>query len=213
MTDPPYRDGRRGGDPDGDSAQPPPYGQQPPHGRPGPWRQQPGRVPHGATQPYARPPGGFGQPLPPPQQHWATPPSAAGPYGSPAGAMPSSGVPGYGPPGDGGPPSGPTPARRGPRRGVLAVLAVLAVVVLGSIAVLATTSGPTVLSRGAVERDVAVQFEQREGVAVDLECAEEMTVEQGATYECTGVTADEERITLRIEITDEDGARYTWTEP
>ncbi|WP_347056829.1 DUF4333 domain-containing protein [Blastococcus sp. HT6-30] len=213
MTDPPYRDGRRGGDPDGGPAQPPPYGQQPPYGRPGPWRQQPGSVPHGATQPYARPPGGSGQPLPPPQQHWATPPGAAGPYGFPAGATPSSGVPGYGPPGDGGPPSDPTPARRGPRRGVLAVLALLAVVVLGSIAVLATTSGPTVLSRGAVERDVAVQFEQREGVAVDLECAEEMTVEQGATYECTGVTSDDERITLRIEITDEDGARYTWSEP
>ena len=73
--------------------------------------------------------------------------------------------------------------------------------------------GPTALSRTAVERDVAVQFEQREGVAVDLECAEEMAVEQGATYECTGVTADDEQITLQLEITDEDGARYTWAEP
>lgn len=78
---------------------------------------------------------------------------------------------------------------------------------------LATTSGPTVLDRTAVERDVAAQFEQREGVAVDLDCAEEMTVEDGATYECAGVTADDEEITLRIEITDPEGVRYTWSEP
>ena len=68
------------------------------------------------------------------------------------------------------------------------------------------------LSRSAVEQDVAEQFEQREGVAVDLECAEEMPVEAGATYECSGITADDEEVLLRIEITDEDG-RYTWSEP
>jgi hypothetical protein len=63
-----------------------------------------------------------------------------------------------------------------------------------------------------VERDVAEQFEQREGVAVELDCTEEMTVTDGATYECSGVTADDEEVTLRIEITDAEDARYTWAE-
>jgi hypothetical protein len=79
--------------------------------------------------------------------------------------------------------------------------------------VLALTTGRTVLARSAVEEDVAEQFEQREGVAVDLDCAEEMTVEEGAVYECSGVTSDDEEVTLRIEITDADGGRYTWSEP
>ena len=40
-----------------------------------------------------------------------------------------------------------------------------------------------------------------------------MTVDAGATYECTGTTADGEDVTLQIPITDEDSAAYTWTEP
>lgn len=202
MTDPPYPDGRSGEVPDGPVPDP---GGHPSHGQP---------PPHGATQPYPRPPGGFGQPVLPPQTwgrpQWGAAPPSAQQYG---GAAPSYGGPGYGAPGHPGPPfgpPGPPPARRGPRWGLLAALAAVAVVV---VAVLATTAGPTALSRTAVERDVAVQFEQREGVAVDLECAEEMPVERGARYECTGMTADDEQITLQLEITDEDGARYTWTEP
>jgi hypothetical protein len=70
-----------------------------------------------------------------------------------------------------------------------------------------------VLDRRAVERDVSAQFEQREGVAVDLDCTEGMKVRTGASYECTGVTDDEESVTLRITITDEKSAAYTWTEP
>jgi hypothetical protein len=73
--------------------------------------------------------------------------------------------------------------------------------------------GGTVLDRAAVERDVAQQFQQREGVAIDLSCAEEMKVREGATYDCTGTTADGEDVSLRIAITDEDSAAYTWTEP
>jgi len=64
-----------------------------------------------------------------------------------------------------------------------------------------------------VERDVAAQFEEREGVAIDLSCDEEMRVRAGDTYECTGETADGEEVTLEITITDEDSAAYTWTEP
>ncbi|WP_158657514.1 DUF4333 domain-containing protein [Blastococcus saxobsidens] len=121
--------------------------------------------------------------------------------------MPGYGVPGYGHPGYG----APQPARRS-RRGLVLGLLLLAAVAVVSV-LLATTGGSTVLSRSAVEQDVADQFEQREGVAVDLECAEEMTVDDGATYDCTGVTEDEEEVTLRIEITDPEEARYTWSEP
>ena len=79
--------------------------------------------------------------------------------------------------------------------------------------VLANVMGPTVLDRAAVERDVAAQFEQREGVAIDLTCDEEMRVETGESYPCTGVTADGEEVELQITITDENFAEYTWTEP
>jgi len=72
--------------------------------------------------------------------------------------------------------------------------------------------GDTVLDTGAVEEAVAEQFERREGVAVELTCDDEMQVEQGAAYECTGTTADDEPVTLRIVITDEDTAAYTWEE-
>jgi hypothetical protein len=92
------------------------------------------------------------------------------------------------------------------------VTAGLLVLIAGAV-VLALSLSSTVLDRNAVERDVAAQFEEREGVAIDLDCAEEMKVESGATYECTGTTADGEDVALRIAITDEDTAAYTWTEP
>ena len=49
-----------------------------------------------------------------------------------------------------------------------------------------------------VERDVAAQFEHREGVAIDLDCAGRMKVRTGASYTCTGVTAKDESVTLKI---------------
>jgi hypothetical protein len=88
---------------------------------------------------------------------------------------------------------------------VPAVLLLLAVV-------LARLFADTVLDPERVEADVAAQFEQREGVAIDLTCDDEMQVEQGADYECTGTTADGEEVTLRIVITDEADASYTWEE-
>jgi hypothetical protein len=90
-----------------------------------------------------------------------------------------------------------------------AVLLLLAVLVV----VLAMTLGPTVLDRAAVERDVAAQFEELEGVAIDLNCPDEMRVESGAEYTCTGRTAEGEEVTIAIAITDPpDDAEYTWTE-
>ncbi|MGY1717726.1 DUF4333 domain-containing protein [Blastococcus sp. SYSU DS0552] len=216
MTHPPHGEHSSGDAPGGDRPAPPqqpwgppawPHGQAPAgYGRPG------------DTRPYGAPP--FGQaPYGQPPQH--RPPGAGG-YGPPRYGQPPHGQPQYGPPAQYGPPgaSGSRPPQyalarppaRTTRTGLLVGLLVLAAVLVGGV-VLASTTGPTVLSRSAVERDVAEQFEQREGVAVDLDCDQEMRVEEGATYACIGVTADDEEITLRIEITDAEGARYTWSEP
>jgi hypothetical protein len=69
-----------------------------------------------------------------------------------------------------------------------------------------------VLNRSAVQRDVAQQFEQHEGVAIQLSCDRNMKLVQGATYACSGTTADGENVKLQIRITDADKAEYTWSE-
>jgi hypothetical protein len=97
--------------------------------------------------------------------------------------------------------------------GLIAAVTVGLLVLMAVGVVLAMSLSSTVLDRNAVQTDVAAQFEEREGVAVELECEEEMKVETDATYECTGTTADGEDVTLQIAITDADSAAYTWTEP
>jgi hypothetical protein len=87
----------------------------------------------------------------------------------------------------------------------------IALAVAGAAALLVYVLSSTILDRGAVERDVAAQFEEREGVALDLDCPKRMFVEPGRDYECEGTTADGEEVEIRITITDEDGA-YTWGE-
>jgi hypothetical protein len=71
--------------------------------------------------------------------------------------------------------------------------------------------GSTRLDPKAVERDVAAQYEQREGVTIGLSCDQKMAVEDGKTYECDGTTAAGEQLTITITITDEDGD-YTWSD-
>lgn len=175
-------------DPDRHPTQPVPSFERP---------QQPGAPWPGMTQPYgpARP--GYGQPQPYGQQ----------PYGRPQ----PYGQPGFGVP-------GPDPYwQRAPaqksRVGLIAVVTAVIVLAIAGVVVLVMALQTTVLDRAAVERDVAAQFQEREGVAVELSCEDEMTVQSGSTYECTGTTADDEDLTLRIRIEDEDSAAYTWTEP
>ncbi|GAB3197440.1 hypothetical protein GCM10027261_22570 [Geodermatophilus arenarius] len=76
--------------------------------------------------------------------------------------------------------------------------------------VLPIVLGQDVLDRAQAESDIAQQFEETFGVAVDVSCDDEMVVEDGATYECTGTTDDGEDVTLQIAITDADEAAYTW---
>jgi hypothetical protein len=173
---------------------PGPYGQQPPpgqyggspapggYGSPGQYGASPGYGPPGQ---YA-PPGGYGQP---------------GQYGAP---------PGYGQPGQYGGWEQPPPAPRKRRFGILFVLLVIALVIGLAVTLPARLSG-TRLDPRAVQRDVAAQFQQREGVALDLRCDQQMTVQPGRTYQCTGTTADGARVGITIAITSKDGD-YTWSD-
>jgi hypothetical protein len=57
---------------------------------------------------------------------------------------------------------------------------------------------------------VAAQYQQEVGVAVRLTCEDGMALVDGATYSCTGVTADGEPVHLTLRTTDARTARYTW---
>jgi Domain of unknown function (DUF4333) len=195
------------------------YGQAAPppgtpfHGPPGqPFHGPPGTAggpPYGTPQ-YGAPqygPPQYGPPqYGPPGQAYGQPPSGQQvPYGYPAYGPPAYGPPAYGQP------TG-APARKS-KAGLIAAVIGGALLLVAAAVALVLTLQTTVLDRTAVERDVAAQFEEREGVAVDLSCADEMQVDEGATYECTGTTDQGEEITLRIAITDEQEAAYTWGAP
>ncbi|MBB3084272.1 DUF4333 domain-containing protein [Geodermatophilus sabuli] len=216
MTNPP-----QGGGPPGQYGQPGPYGQ--PGGQPPPQPGGHGQAPQ-QPGPYG-PPGGYGQPGPYGPAGYAQPgPYGQPPYGAPGYGQPQYGQPAYGQPqyaqpqygqlpygqpGD----HGPSPLQpRKARTGLVVGLVALAIVVIALAVVLPLTLGSQVLDRGAVEDDVAEQFEQAHGVGLDLSCDDEMTVEEGATYDCSGTTSDGEEVTVRIAITDEDSAAYTWDE-
>jgi hypothetical protein len=210
----------------------PPYGQGQPYGQarypapqygqqPSPYGQQPGGQQYGQQygQPqypapqYGQHPQQYGQPHPG-QQAYGQPQYPApqygqqGQYGQPAyGQYGQAQFPGQPPAGWGQPPA---PARRRPRRltlllGVLALaLLVVAAVLLGS------GLGGTRLDPESVQRDVAQQFEELEGVSLDLTCDEDMTVAPGRSYQCRGRTADDEQVTVTLRLTDDEGA-YTWS--
>jgi hypothetical protein len=212
MTTPPQGSDERG-EPGGpaDPLYGRPYGEPPrpepgsEYGRP----QQPYGPPGYGPAPHGQPPYGqapYGQPAygPPPQGR----PYGPQPYSSqPYGPQPQPyGPAGYPPPDHGQPPR----RSRGPL--VAAITGVVVLLAVGGV-VLAFALRSEVLDPGAVERDVAAQFEQREGVAIELQCADGMRVDTGATYECTGTTADDEDVRLEITVTDEERAAYTWTEP
>ena len=183
-----------------------PYGQ--PGQQPGQPYGQPGQPGYGQpAQPgYGKP--AYGQPAQPGYGQPAYGQPAAPPYGAPA----QYGAPGqYAAAGQYGPGYG-QPAKKS-KAGLIAGLVGLLVLIVGAVLLFVFLGGSTVLDQGAVESDVAAQFQEREGVAVDLTCPADMEVSSGATYECTGTTEAGEEVTLRIAITDEESGAYTWTEP
>jgi hypothetical protein len=159
-------------------------------------------TPPTGDDPYGRPPAGpaYGQP-PGPSGYGPPGPvqqPAYGPYGQP---MP--------PPWPAGPPPAAPPDRT--RKRLVLALELVGLAIAVGVATLVYVLSSTQLDRSAVERAVATQFEEREGVALDLECDERMIVEPDADYECQGTTADGEDVEIVITVTDEDGA-YTWDE-
>jgi uncharacterized membrane protein len=98
--------------------------------------------------------------------------------------------------------------RRKRRRGVwLLVLALLVLVIV----VFPSGLGGTRLRPQAVQRDVGAQYEKRERVAIELNCDETMTVEDGKSYRCDGTTADGQRVTITITMVGSDGD-YIWSD-
>lgn len=228
MTHPPYGDDERNRS-SGSDAPPPGWGR---HGQP------PSGPPAAGPAPYGPPPAGP-SPYGPPQ--FGPPRSAPPQYGQPQFSPPQYGQPQYGQPQYGQPPHGqpqygppqyerpqyerpqyeqpqygqpgwaPVPQRRRSRLPLLlALLLGVLVLAVGAALFLPQLRTPA-LDPQAVQRDVAEQFQQREGVAVELRCGEGMTVQPGRSYECSGTTADGEPVTITIAITDED-ANYTWAE-
>jgi hypothetical protein len=116
--------------------------------------------------------------------------------------------PAHHPPPDVGPPSR---SRRPLLRVGIGVVVVAAAAGVALASLDPTLFGGAVLDRGAVERDVAGQFQQREGVAVTLSCPHQMAVVTGGSYRCTGTTATGEQVPIRIVVTDAARAAYSWT--
>lgn len=107
--------------------------------------------------------------------------------------------------------SDPQPSGRRSHRPLYGGLALIAVLLIVALAI-GRYLGPTLLDADAVERDVAAQFEERHGVALDLSCEQEMLVASGEVYRCEGRTADREEVTIEVLISDSLDGAYTWVE-
>ena len=166
-------------------------------------------TPPTGEDPYGRPPGPSGYGQQPPAGYGQPYPGKAQPAFGPGPAQQPAQGP-YGPPTPWQPGTPAAPPDRKRKRLVLALELVGLAIAVG-VATLVYVLSSTVLDRAAVESAVSTQFEEREGVALDLECDERMIVEPGKDYECEGTTADGEDVQIVITITDENGA-YTWAE-
>jgi hypothetical protein len=144
-------------------------------------------------------------PFGPPGYGQQPPPTGFGPppYGQYGGPVPPAWQPG--------PPPPATPPRDRTRTALIVALVVVGLAIAAGAALLIYVLSSTRLDRAAVERDVAAQFEERNGVKLSLECRHRMIVRPGADYECRGTTADGEEVEIQIMITDKNGA-YTWAE-
>ncbi|WP_138757794.1 DUF4333 domain-containing protein [Modestobacter altitudinis] len=192
------------------------YGQQGGQGQPGGHGGQYGQPGQGGWGPPSQygAPGQYGAPA-----GYGQPGQYGSPHGQPYGPPAQYGQPGqYGAPPGWGQPYGqyggweqpPPPARRGRRFGLLFGLLVLALLIGLAFTLPARLAG-TRLDPEAVQRDVAAQYEQREGVALELSCDQTMTVEDGRTYECDGTTADGDPVTITLTLSGTDGD-YTWSD-
>jgi len=159
------------------------------------------------TSGYGQP--GYGQQFPHSAPSPAHVPPASGP--GPTGQQPGYGQYGGQPPLGWQPGPPPKPPRDRKRTALIAALVVVALAIAAGVALLVYVLSSTILDRTAVEKAVSSQFEEREGVELALQCRHRMIVRPGADYECKGMTADGEKVEIRIVITDDNGG-YTWSE-
>lgn len=102
-----------------------------------------------------------------------------------------------------------------PRRyGLVLALAVAAVLAVGLV-LLVVRELPRGLDPAAVEREVAAEYEERTGVAVEVRCPEEMPENSGEVQPCEGARPDGEVVYIEIQIADpgEDVDYHWWTPP
>ncbi|WP_158544537.1 DUF4333 domain-containing protein [Blastococcus sp. TBT05-19] len=105
-----------------------------------------------------------------------------------------------------------TTVPRPPRMGRLwALFGVVLALALAPV-LLARFVGPDPLDPAVVERDIAAEYEEQRGVALELDCPADMPVTSGEGYTCHGVTADGEPVSVWIQIDDSEGldGSYTW---
>jgi hypothetical protein len=70
---------------------------------------------------------------------------------------------------------------------------------------------PSSLDAADVELDVAAQFEADHGVAVEMDCPDDMPVASGEVYPCAGTTPDGKAVYVEIQIADpEEDVDYHW---
>jgi hypothetical protein len=192
--------------------QPPQPHQQPGYGAPeravtwdAPGSGRPAWTPPGQQPPYGPPPNQQPPYGPPPSQqpsYWQQPT-----YGPPSGQQ----QPTYAAPAGWQPGPPPKPPRDRKRTALIVALVVVGLLIAAGVALLVYVLSSTILDRAAVEEAVSSQFEDRNGVSLDLECKHRMIVRPGADYDCEGTTGDGDDITIEIRITDSNGA-YTWAE-
>ena len=96
----------------------------------------------------------------------------------------------------------------------MAVLTLVGLVVV-ALVVLLIRRFPSGLDSGSVEREVAAEYEERIGVAVEVRCPDEMPVASGEVYACEGTRTDGAVIYVEIQIADpgEDADYRWWTPP
>jgi hypothetical protein len=72
-------------------------------------------------------------------------------------------------------------------------------------------AGPGALDPDEVERDVAAEYQAREGVTLDLDCPEDMPPASGEVYSCRGTRADGDAVDIEVQIADpEADVDYEW---
>ena len=67
--------------------------------------------------------------------------------------------------------------------------------------------GKTTLDTGDLESDLARDAAQRVGVSADqiqVDCPEDIEVEEGKTFDCTA-SLEDETVTMTVELLDDDG--------